>query len=256
MGECYAMKKEIYLAMLGIVVGELIMFSGHVLVGLAVYIVTLQAITLALVLGDFSYDRKNLLQSLLLLLQLRIINLAMPQFFTVTLLWYPLVYGVMFISIYYVAIHQRITSKDIGIDFGRMHLYLPLALIIGAAMAFIEFNILRPVPMITNLTIPNILLITIVMFVFIAAVEELIFRSILQTRLESVFGPDKGLLLASVLFGIMHAGYGLMIEIVFATFFGLVLGIIYQKTKSFPFIMIIHGTANVLLFGILPIVLA
>ena len=248
------MKNEIYLPMLGIAAGEIMMLSGHVYIGLALHVINLQAITLALIFSDLSIENKNLIQILLLLLQMRILNLAMPQFFTTKLLWYPLVYGVMFISIYYVTKQQNITSKDIGINFNRWYLYIPLALLIAAAMAMLEFKILDPVALITNLKIQNILLISIVMFIFVAAIEELIFRSLLQTRLQSVFGANKGVLYGAGLFGIMHSGYGLMDEILFATFFGVVLGFIFQKTRSFPFILIIHGTANVFLFGILPIV--
>ncbi|HEX7575827.1 MAG TPA: CPBP family glutamic-type intramembrane protease, partial [Candidatus Methanoperedens sp.] len=234
------MRTKLYLPLLGIAAGEIMMFSGHVIIGLIIHIINLQAITLTLVLSDFPnenmiardsgglqlyvednqeamdmliksfriVDEKNLLQSLLLLLLMRIINLAMPQFFTLTLLWYPLIYGVMYISIYYVTHHQNISSKDIGINFTRWYFYIPLAFLIGAGMAMIEFRILHPVAMIANLNLVNILLISIVMFVFVAAVEELIFRSILQTRLQSVFGANIGILLAGALFGIMHAGYG------------------------------------------------
>jgi len=248
------MKNEIYLPIVGIAAGEIMMLSGHVYIGLVLHVINLQAITLGLIFSDLSTEKKNLMQTMLLLLQMRILNLAMPQFFTTKLLWYPLVYGVMFISIYYVTKQQNITSKDIGIDFNRWYLYLPLALLIAAAMAMLEFKILDPVPLITNLKIHNILLISIVMFIFVAPIEELIFRSLLQTRLQSVFGANTGLLLSAALFGIMHSGYGLMDEILFATFFGAVLGFIFQKTRNFPFILIIHGTANVFLFGILPIV--
>jgi membrane protease YdiL (CAAX protease family) len=248
------MKKEIDLPILGIAAGEIMMLSGHVYMGLALHVINLQGITLALIFGNISTEKKNLIQTLLLLLQMRILNLAMPQFFTTKLLWYPLVYGVMFISIYFVTKQQNITSKDIGIDFNRWYLYIPLALGIAAAMAMLEFKILDPVPLITNLKIQNIILISIVMFIFVAAIEELIFRSILQKRLQSIFGTNKGLLLGAALFGIMHSGYGLVVEVLFATFFGAVLGFIFQKTRSFPFILIIHGTANVFLFGILPIV--
>ena len=248
------MKKEIYLPILGIAAGEIMMLSGHVYMGLVLHVINLQAITLALIFSDLSIEKKNLIQTLLLLLQMRILNLAMPQFFTTKLLWYPLVYGVMFISIYYVTKQQNITSKDIGIDFNRWYLYIPLALLIAAAMAMLEFKILDPVPLITNLRIQNLLLISIVMFIFVAAIEEIIFRSLLQTRLQSVFGTTKGLFLGAALFGIMHSGYGTVDEVLFATFFGAVLGFIFQKTRSFPFILIIHGTAHVFLFGILPIV--
>ena len=147
------MKNEIYLPIVGIAVGEIMMLSGHVYIGLVLHVINLQAITLALIFSDLSIEKKNLIQTLLLLLQMRILNLAMPQFFTTKLLWYPLVYGVMFISIYYVTKQQNITSKDIGIDFNRWYLYIPLALLIAAAMAMLEFKILDPVALISNLKI-------------------------------------------------------------------------------------------------------
>lgn len=243
----------IYLSVLGIIAGELLIFAGHVYLGLAVHIINLQAITVAIILGKFSPDTKNVLQSMLLPLQMRIINLAMPQFFTTTLLWYPLVYGVMYMSIYYITKHQNITSKEIGIDFKHWYIYFPAALLIGIAMAMLEFQILHPIPLILDMKLQNLLLISMVMFVFVGAVEELIFRSIFLTRLEKMFGMFKSLFLSSLLFGIMHSGYGLISEVVFATFFGFVLGFIFQRTRSFPFILLIHGTANVLLYGIFPI---
>jgi membrane protease YdiL (CAAX protease family) len=244
----------IYLSILGIIAGELLMFTGYVYPGMLIHIINIQAITIAIILGKFSPGINNILQSLLLPLQMRIINLAMPQFFTITLLWYPLVYGVMYISIYYITRHQNITSKEIGINFEHWHIYLPAALLIGAAMAMLEFQILHPTPLILDIKLLNLLLISMVMFVFVGAVEELIFRSILLTRLEKMFGMSKSLILSSLLFGIMHSGYGLITEVFFATFFGVVLGFIFQRTRSFPFILLIHGTANVFLYGVLPII--
>lgn len=248
------MKKDIYLSILGILVGEILLFSGYTYLGLIINIINLQAITLALIFGDSPVENKNLLQILLLLVQMRIVNLTMPALFTAKLLWYPLVYGVMFISIYYVTKQQNVTSKEIGIDLERFYLYLPMAFIIAAAMANLEFMIIDPAPLINNLKFHNILLIFIVMFTFVAATEEVIFRSLLQTRLQSIFGINKGILFGAILFGIMHSVYGNIDEILFATFFGAILGFIYHKTRSFPFILIIHGTANVFLFGILPII--
>ena len=252
----FGIRKEIYLPILAIVAGELLLFLGHVYPGLVIHIINLQVITIFIIFGNYSPETKNVLQSLLLPLQIRIINLAMPQFFTITLLSFPLVYGVIFISIYYVCRQQNITAQEIGIDFRRWYIYLPAALLIGTAMAMLEFQILHPGPLIMNLKLQNILLISMVMFFFVGSVEELIFRSILITRFEKVFGSIKALILSSVLFGIMHTGYGLISEVLFATFFGFVLGFIFQKTRSFPSILVIHGTANVLLFGILPIIVS
>ncbi len=250
------MKKVIYLPILGIVAGESLMFFGHVYLGLAMHIINLQAITLFLIFSNFPADIKNVVQSLFLLLEMRVITLAMPMFFTITLLWYPLVYGVMFISIYFIVRNQQISSGEIGLDYKKLNQYMPAALLIGAGTGLLEYQILHPIPMITNLRLPNLFLVAIVMFVFVGAVEELIFRSILQTRLEKVFSQKSGILMSGILFGVMYSGYGLMTEILFASFFGILLGYIFQKTRSLPFILVIRGIANLLLFGILPIVLA
>jgi len=249
-------KKDIYIPVLGIAAGELMMLFGHVYLSLAVHIINLQGITLLLIFSNSPSPTKNILQSLVLLLLMRIINLAMPQFFTTTLMWYPLVYGVMFLPIYSIIQNQQISSREIGIDFKNLHIYLPAAILIGAAVALAEYNILYPKSLIDNIKPHNVALIIIVMFVFVGLVEELIFRSILQTRLEKILGLKYGLVLSAVLFGIMHAGYGLINEIFFASLFGVMIGYIFQKTRSFPFILTIHGTANVFLFGLLPIVLA
>ena len=238
--------------MLAITAGEIMIFLGQVYSGLVIHIINLQVITLFLIFEKDSSEIKMIFQSLTLLLLMRIINLAMPQFFTMTLLWYPLTYGVMYIAVYSVIRNQEISFKELGINFERMHVYLPAALLIGAAAALIEYNILNPLPLIENTRLSNVILISVVMFIFVATIEELIFRSILLTRLEKVLDPGIALILSSILFGIMHSGYGRMDEILFAAIFGIIIGYIFQKTRSFPFIMLIHGTANVLLFGILP----
>lgn len=250
------MKKELSLPVLGIAAGELLIFSGNIYPGLAVHILNLQAIILVLIFGKYAIDTKNVLQSLTLLLLMRIVNLAMPQFFTVTLLWYPFIYGVMYIPVYNIIRNQQISWKELGMDLSRLHLYLPAALLIGALFALLEYRILSPPALIDTTRPANLVLITVVMFVFVGAIEELIFRSILQTRLEVLSGSRNAILLTAALFGIMHSGYGLANEMLFAGIFGLVQGCIFQRTRSFPFILLIHGTANVLLFGILPIISA
>ena len=230
-------------------------FLGHAYLGMVIHLINLQAITLALIFGKSSVEIRNSLQSLLLLPIIRMVNLSMPVFFTTTLLWYPLIYGVMFVPVYYVIQQQSITLKEIGIHYSNLNI-LPLAIVAGINMAIIEYKILNPLPLIENIQLPNIILITLVMFVFVGAVEEIIFRSVLITRFEKVMGNKKAVILSSVLFGVMHSGYGIKAEIIIATVFGLALGYAFQKTRSFAFILAMHGTTNVFLFGILPIIQA
>lgn len=246
-------------SMIMIALGELLLFTGNATLGVVVHILNLQMIVVSMFLRDEETSRavldKQILQSLLLLLLLRIINVSMPFFFTMTLYWYPLIYSPMFISIYLILRYQNASFDDIGMHTRYLNRYIPLALIIGAILAWVEYRIIHPEPLIPELGIANMVTLVIIMFVFVGLVEELIFRSILQTKLQQSMEPWEGLLLASVLFGIMHSGYGSVSELLFATAAGLIIGYLYQKTGSLPFITVIHGTTNVLLFGLLPHIL-
>ena len=90
------------------------------------------------------------------------------------------------------------------------------------------------------------------MVFFVGLVEELIFRSILQTRLEKALNVREALIITSLLFGLMHSGYGTFYEIFYTGFVGFIIGVAFYKTKSLPFVAALHGFANVFLFGILP----
>jgi membrane protease YdiL (CAAX protease family) len=116
----------------------------------------------------------------------------------------------------------------------------------------VEYHIIHPDPLIPNLGITNFITLTIIMIMFVALVEELVFRSILQTRLQQSMDNWNGLLVASILFGVMHSGYGLVHEVVFMVVAGLIIGYAYQKTGSLPFVVMVHGMINILLFGLLP----
>jgi membrane protease YdiL (CAAX protease family) len=99
----------------------------------------------------------------------------------------------------------------------------------------------------------SLIKLSIIMIFFVGFVEELVFRSLLQTRLENSLGSLKGLLITSILFGVMHSGYGTFYEILYTAFAGLVLGYMFQKTKSLPLVSLTHGFVNIFLFGIIPL---
>ena len=249
------MKKEIDLSILGIAIGEIMLFLDQIYIGILIHIINILIITSILIFSEYSPDSKKVLQSLILLLLMRAINLAMPPLFENNLLWYILTYGVMFIPIYLLIKNQQISLNELGIHSKNLRVYLPAALLIGIVFSYIEFLITDPAPLIESIQPLNIILLIAVMFIFVGGVEELIFRSILQTRLEKVFGITNSIFLSGLLFGIMHSVYGLFPEILFAILYGIIIGYIFEKTRSFPFILAIHGTANVFLFGIFPILI-
>ena len=79
--------------------------------------------------------------------------------------------------------------------------YFPFALIIGELTGFIHFHYLLP-------DWRRALVAVLVTFLVIAIPEELFFRGILQSLLETRLGRRGALLLASVLFGLSHFHHG------------------------------------------------
>jgi len=78
--------------------------------------------------------------------------------------------------------------------------------------------------------------------VLVGPCEELAFRGFVQKGFENSFGKMKGLLIASVLFGLLH-GLNTLYAIVPAFAAGLVLGYVWQQTGG-------NTTASALMHGI------
>jgi len=243
-------------SMIATIAGELLIFIGNGTAGMVVHVINLQVILISMFARGKKADQvlldKQILQALLLVLELRIINMSMPFFFTIVLYWYPMVYSPMFVSIYLILRHQDISLDEIGVTTKDLYFYSHLAVPVALGLAWVEYHIIHPDPLIPDLGIANFITLTIIMVMFVALVEELVFRAILQTRLQQSMGNWKGLLVASILFGVMHSGYGLVHEVAFMMVAGLIIGYAYQKTGSLPFVVMVHGMINILLFGLLP----
>ena len=84
----------------------------------------------------------------------------------------------------------------------------------------------------------------IIYMVLVGPAEELAFRGFVQKGLENTFGELKGLLIASVLFGLPHIiNYPYNAATAAAT--GLVLGYVWQKTgQNTTATAVLHGTFN------------
>jgi len=180
---------------------------------------------------------------------LRVINFSMPVFFPYTIYWFPLVYSPIFASVYMVVRALNMGVDHLGINLRKWYIYIPAGVATGIILAFPEFMILRPECLIPDFGLKSVITLCVVMYVFVALAEELVFRSVIQSTLEREFGLSKGLLMATGLFAIMHVEYGLF-ELAFAFLAGLVMGCIFQRTRSLLFVTTIHGTVNVMVFGL------
>ncbi|MCM1987954.1 CPBP family intramembrane glutamic endopeptidase [Methanococcoides seepicolus] len=234
-----------------IILAELSLFLGHTKFSTWVHIILLLVLTLStIVINDV--DKQYLLRAFILISMLRILNLSMPVFFDMTLYTYVFVYAPLLIPAYVMVKGQELDMEYLGMSTAIKYYYLPVALLVSLIIALGEFMIIEPGYLIPDLSFFNLLKLSLVMVMFVGFIEELIFRAILQTKLEEILGDYRGLLLASILFGVMHSGYGTPYEMLFTAFAGMMLGYIYQRCRNLFLVSVTHGFINVILFGILP----
>lgn len=246
-------KRRLFTAIPVLCIGlaEILILSGKVGIAIWMHIGSL----IALCLSNISVkdpEVQKIHQALMLLPVLRLINLSMPVFFETTLYAFVFIYGPLAIPVAVVIIHQRYSLEQIGVSMKNIKTYMVLSIPLSLALGFGEYLTIRAEYLIPDLTFENLLKLSFVMVFFVGLIEELIFRSILQTRLEQALSVREALLITGLLFGLMHSGYGTFHEVLYTGFIGLFMGLAFYKTKSLPFIVVLHGFINVFLFGILP----
>lgn len=199
---------------------------------------------------------RNICKVFLLLPILRLVNFSIPSFSEIPLLYFMFIYAPMVIPLVIIIINQQFTSEKLGLSFKQINIkdgwyYLPASILIGLILGEVEYFTMDTTPLIPDLSFMNIFILLYVA-IFVGLIEEIIFRSILQTRLEEFLGVQEGFIFTSLLFGLMYSGSENMYGILYAFFVGLLIGYAFQKTRSLPFIVLIHGFINVFSSGIIP----
>lgn len=230
-----------------IILAEMLLFLNKMQPAMIVH-----AFNLILIIALNIYINNRIYPILLLLPLFRLLNVAMPVFFNLTLYSYSMVYAPMFIPIYFIMKNGLLSRKEAGITFRGFWLYLPLALAVGFALGWGENRILGSGVLVPDSSIRSILALALIMIIFVGFVEEFVFRSALQTVMEERLGGTAGIVIASIIFGFMHSGYHLPLELFYVSFAGLVFGLLFWLTKSLPVIALAHGVTNISLFLVAP----
>ncbi len=232
-------------------IAELLIFAGRMKLAIWIHIGVLIALSLSdIVVKNLKVYR--IYQALMLLPILRLVNLSMPVFFNTTLYTFVFVYAPLLVPLGIIVMSQRSSFERIGITAKNLPAYIILSIPLGFLLGLGEYLTIRPGYLIQDFSIGNLFILTFIMVFLVGLVEEIIFRSILQTRLEDALGVKEAVLIAGLLFGLMHSGYGTFHEVLYTGFVGLFMGFAFYKTRSLPFVVVLHGLVNVFLFGIFP----
>jgi len=246
--------KWLYLAIpaIAIAFAELMIYSGNIIQAMAIDALILLGLSFSTMFVKNEEIQKTY-QALILLPILRLVDLSMPVFYDVKLYNLIFIYGLLVIPVSIAATNQEFTRTQLGITFKKIWIYIPLSIVLGLLIGAGEYLIAGKHLLIGDLSVFSLLMLSIIMIFFVGLVEETIYRSILQNRLETAFGNRKGLIITSILFGLMHSGYGNINEIVYTFLIGIFIGYLFYRTRSLPLVALTHGFINVFFFGIIPL---
>nr|WP_054864925.1 CPBP family intramembrane glutamic endopeptidase [Methanosarcina barkeri] len=185
---------------------ELLIYADRIKIAIWIHIGVLIALSLSdIIIKNLKVYR--IYQALMLLPILRLVNLSMPVFFNNTLYTFVFVYAPLLVPLAIIIINQRSSFEHIGITTNNLPAYIILSIPLGFLFGLGEYFTIHPGYLIQDLSIGNLLKLTFIMVFFVGLVEELIFRSILQTRLEDALSVKEAVLITGLLFGLMHSGY-------------------------------------------------
>lgn len=80
---------------------------------------------------------------------------------------------------------------------------------------------------------------------FAPLAEEILFRGIILRGFAARYGATKGILFSALFFGIFHIQ---PLQVVGATFIGIVLGWVYLRSRSLTLVILLHAVNNLLAF--------
>lgn len=230
---------------------ELLIFGGRLREASIAYTLLLLSLSYSIAVMK-KHEIRKIYQALLLLTIFRLVNFSMPVFLESNLFSFVFIYAPLAIPITLATVHQKVRYERKRDTLRRIWIYLPLSILAGLAFSQVEYTLIGTRELIPDLSPTNLLILIIIMVFIVGLIEELIFRSILQTSLEEFLGPAWGIFLSSLLFGIMHSAYGTPYEMAYTFLLGGFLGYIFYRTRSLPLVVMIHGSINVFLFGIIP----
>jgi membrane protease YdiL (CAAX protease family) len=227
--------------------------------GIALHALTLSALFVASGFGGYrpgaSGDALNrLLYSLALVPLIRIVSLTMPLGRFDEEYWFVAAGLPVFVGGAVVLANLGLGVREVGLRWPRSGLLRQLPIVLfGFALGFGEYHILRPEPLIEELTLRQFVVPALILLLFTGVLEELVFRGILQRTATRAFGsPGLAIAYVSLIFAVLHIGYRSATDFAFVFVIALLYGWVVRKTGSIIGVSVSHGVTNITLFLLMP----
>ncbi|HJX03962.1 MAG TPA: type II CAAX endopeptidase family protein [Dehalococcoidia bacterium] len=199
---------------------------------------------------------RNLVISLSLVPLVRIMSLSMPLASLPQIYWYLFIYAPLLIAGIVVMRITGVKAGDIGITVRGLWWQIPGGILLGLATGILEWNILRPQPLVGEFTLASVWIPSLIMFMTTGMVEEFIFRGVLQRTAVPSMGSRPGLFYISAIFAVLHIGHLSVLDVLVVFIIAIVFAFVAQRTKSLIGVIFAHGITNIFLYFVGPFLLS
>ncbi|MBA7669940.1 hypothetical protein ES703_78080 [subsurface metagenome] len=177
---------------------------------------------------------------------------SLPWFFINQQYLLPAVYSTILGLCLWHIYQKKLSFSELGFKRDKWQKYVLMGIAIGIPIGTAEYFVLLPAPAFPTFEVTYLLRDVVYMVCFVGLGEELLFRGLVQRDLMKALGWKQGILLASLMFAVMHLTWRSIPELFFVFGAGLLLGYIYYRTKSLTAPIVAHGVGNVMLVAVMP----
>jgi membrane protease YdiL (CAAX protease family) len=241
--------------MAAIAVCEYVFAYKNVAYGIIISLVLVVGLYAFLTVRRLDVKLESSIESITLVPMYILFTSSLPWFFVHQYFLLPAVYSCV-LALCWLHIYQK--PLDLRQIFGpipslrQIAWFIPAGTLIGVCLGFVEYVILRPAPTYGHVTVAEIAVNLLYMLFFVGLGEELLFRGFIQQDLCRLFGWRWGLVLASLMFSIMHLTWRSVPELFFVFVAGFIFGSLYLKTRSLYLSILVHCMNNVVLVAVYP----
>lgn len=206
-------------------------------------------------------DKKARLSSMLLSLTLvpliRILSLVMPLSYFPRIYWFIIIGVAVYLAFFVLLFQQKITLKECGLQLpNKKHIPIEIGItLLGIPFGYAEYYILRPTSFIDSVSLENIMIAVLILFITTGLMEELIFRGLLQKKSTQILGLWQGMLFITLIFAILHIGNLSFLDVLLVFCIGGLYAVVVQTTKTVIGVSLSHTVVNIFLFIICPLTL-
>jgi uncharacterized protein len=241
---------------LGIAFSEWVFAYQDVAYGVILALILVLLIYLIIPLVRMGQAFTDTAQSLALIPLYILFTSSLPWFFLSQELLLPAVYSAVLALCAWHIYRKNISLRDIGFRTERLPRFILIGALVGIPLGATEYLVITPVAAFPTLEIKYVMRDLAYMVLFVGIAEELLFRGLIQRDMTNLLGWKWGLVIASMMFGVMHLTWRSIPELGFTSLAGLVLGYLYHRTQSLTAPIIAHGVGNTILVAIMPYIFA